>query len=147
MEYQELIAAAEANLKAKNILKNYSVGEGIHYRQGTETNHANCSSREYFERLAFKFRLIDSEEASTDITLFNRKFKTPILSAALSSMGDVAEKPLIKVASGIKNSGSMMWLGILPSEQFKEVVESGVPTVKIVKPYRDTQAMIGVERG
>ena len=142
MEYQELIAAAEANLKAKSILKNYSVGEGIHYRQGTETNHANCSSREYFERLAFKFRLIDSEEASTEITLFNRNFKTPILSAALSSMGDVAEKPLIKVASGIKDSGSMMWLGIVPLEQFKAVVETGVPTVRIVKPYRDTQAMI-----
>ena len=95
-----------------------------------------------FERFAFKFRLIDSAEASTEITLFNRKFKTPILSAALSSMGDVAEKPLIKVASGIKDSGSMMWLGIVPLEQFKAVVETGVPTVRIVKPFRDTQAMI-----
>jgi len=142
MDYQELIAAAEANLMAKSILKNYSVGEGVHFRQGTETNHANCSSREYFERLAFKFRLIDSAEASTEITLYNHKFKTPILSGALSSMGDVAEKPLIKVASGIKDSGSMMWLGIVSSEQFKEVVETGVPTVRIVKPFRDTQAMI-----
>ena len=88
MEYRELIAAAEANLKAKGILKNYSVDEGIHFRQGTETNHANCSSREYFERLAFKFRLIDSAEASTEITLYGHKFKTPILSAAVSSMGD-----------------------------------------------------------
>ena len=51
MDYPELIAAAEANLKAKGILKNYSVGEGIYFRQGTETNHANRFSREYFERL------------------------------------------------------------------------------------------------
>ena len=34
MEYQELITAAESNLKAKTILKNYSVDEGIHFRKG-----------------------------------------------------------------------------------------------------------------
>ena len=34
----------------------------------------------------------------------------------------------------------MAWM--VPSEQFKEVVETGAPTVRIVKPFRDTQAMI-----
>ena len=42
MEYQELIAAAEANLKAKNILKNYCVAEGANYRQGAETNYVRA---------------------------------------------------------------------------------------------------------
>ncbi len=143
MDYPELIAAGEANLKAKGILKNYSVGEGVYFRQGTETNHANRLSREYFERFAFKFRLIDSAEASTEITLFNHKLKTPILSGALSTMGDIVEKPLVKIASGIKHSGSMMWVGMVTLEQLKEVIETGVPTVAIVKPFRDTQAMIG----
>ena len=142
MDYPELIAAGEANLKAKGILKNYSAGEGVCFRQGTETNHANRFSREYFERFAFKFRLIDSAEASTEITLFNHKFKTPILSGALSTMGDIVEKPLVKIASGIKDSGSMMWVGMVTPEQLKEVIETGVPTVAIVKPFRDTQAMI-----
>ena len=142
MEYAELIAAAEANLQAKGILKNYSVGQGFHFRKGAETNHANRSSREFFERFAFRFRLIGSAEASTEVTLFKRKFKTPILSAALSGMADVAEKPLVKIASAVKDSGSMMWLGVVSLEQFKEVVETGAPTVRIVKPFRDTQAMI-----
>ena len=113
MEYAELIAAAEANLQAKGILKNYSVEQGFHFRKGAETNHANRSSREFFERFAFRFRLIGSAEASTEVTLFKRKFKTPILSAALSGMADVAEKPLIKIASAVKDSGSMMWLGVV----------------------------------
>jgi isopentenyl diphosphate isomerase/L-lactate dehydrogenase-like FMN-dependent dehydrogenase len=142
MEYPELIAAAEANLKAKGILKNYSVDEGIYFRQGAETNFANRSSRRCFERFAFKFRLIGSAEASTETTLFKRKFKTSILSGALSGMNDIVEKPLVKIASAVKDSGSMMWLGVVSLEQFQEVVETGAPTVRIVKPFRDTQAMI-----
>ncbi|MGA2960389.1 MAG: alpha-hydroxy-acid oxidizing protein [Candidatus Korobacteraceae bacterium] len=142
MEYRELVAAAELNLKVKNILKNYSAGEGTYLRQGAETNYVNRFNLQYFERFGFKFRLIDSQEASTEITLFNRKFRTPILSAAISGMNDITDKPLNKIASGIRDSGSMMWLGMVTSEQFKEVAEIGVPTVRIVKPFRDTQVMI-----
>ena len=142
MEYRELIAAAEANLKSKNIIKNYSLAEGNYVRQGAETNFVNRFNLQYFERFGFKFRLIDSQEASTEITLFNRKFKTPILSAALSGMNEITEKPLTKIASGIKESGSMMWLGIVSSEQLKEVLATGAPTIRIVKPYRETEAMV-----
>jgi hypothetical protein len=44
--------------------------------------------------------MIDSKEATTEITLFNRKFKTPIFSGALSGMVDITEKPLAKIAAG-----------------------------------------------
>jgi 4-hydroxymandelate oxidase len=142
MEYRELIAAAESNLKAKGILKNYSVEEGLNVRPGAETNFVNLSIRQCFDQFAFKFRLIDSAEASTEIALYNRKYKTPILSGAVSGMNDITDKPLVKIASGIKDAGSMMWLGVVSYEQFKEVVDTGVPTVRIVKPFRDTQVMI-----
>jgi isopentenyl diphosphate isomerase/L-lactate dehydrogenase-like FMN-dependent dehydrogenase len=142
MDYKELVAAAESNLKAKNILTNYSVGEGTNLRQGTETNYVNRFNVQYFEHFGFKFRLIDSQEASTGITLFNRKFRTPIFSAAVSGMADIAEKPLIKIASGVRDSGSMMWLGAVTSEQLKDVVDTGVPTVRIVKPFRDNEAIV-----
>ncbi len=142
MEYRELIATAEANLKAKGIIKSYSVDEGFNVRSGTETNFVNLSIRQCFDQFAFKFRLIDSGEASTETTLFNRQFKTPIVSAAVSGMNDITDKPLVKIASGIKDAGSMMWLGVVSFEQFKDVAETGVPTVRIVKPFRDTQAMI-----
>jgi isopentenyl diphosphate isomerase/L-lactate dehydrogenase-like FMN-dependent dehydrogenase len=57
-------------------------------------------------------------------------------------MTDITEKPLVKIASGVRDSGSMMWLGVVTSEQLKEVLDTGVPTVRIVKPFRDTEAMI-----
>jgi 4-hydroxymandelate oxidase len=142
MDYRELVAAAETNLKAKNILTNYSVGEGTYLRQGAETNYVNRFNLQYFEHFGFKFRLIDSQEASTETTVFNHKFRTPIFSAAVAGMNDIAEKPLVKIASGVRDSGSMMWLGIVTSEQLKEVVDTGAPTVRIVKPFRDTEAMI-----
>ena len=142
MEYGELLKTAEANLKAKGILKSYSVEEGSSLRPGPETNFVGRFNLRYFERFGFKFRMIDSEEASTEITLFNRKFKTPILSGALSGMADITEKPLSKIASGVKDSGSMMWVGIASSEQVKEVFETGCPTVRIVKPFKEMEAMI-----
>ena len=75
MEYGELLKTAEANLKAKDILKNYSLGKGTSLRQGPETNFVGCFNLQYFERFGFKFRMIDSEEASREISLFNRNLR------------------------------------------------------------------------
>jgi 4-hydroxymandelate oxidase len=142
MEYRELIQMAEANLKGKGVLKGYCLGEGTYLREGAETNFVNRFNNKYFERFGFKFRLIGSQEASTEITLYNRKFATPILSGALSGMTDITEKPLPKIAAGVKDSGSMMWVGIAPPEQVKDVLEVRVPTVRIVKPYQDMGAIL-----
>jgi 4-hydroxymandelate oxidase len=142
MEYRELLAKAETNLKNKGILKNYCIQEGTSLREGAETNFVGRFNHFYFERFGFKFRMIDSREASTEVTLFKRRFGTPILSGALSGMVDIAEKPLAKIAAGVKESGSMMWVGIASSEQLKEVLQTGAPTVRIVKPFQDTEAMI-----
>jgi 4-hydroxymandelate oxidase len=142
MDYRELINAAEGNLKAKGILKNYSVAEGSDLRSGPETNFVGFFNRRYFECFGFKFRTIDSQEASTEITLFNRKFKTPIFSGALSGLTDIVEKPLVQVALGVKESGSMMGMGIAPPEQVRDVLATGVPTFRIVKPFQDMDVMM-----
>lgn len=141
MEYGELIRTAEANLKAKNILKSYVMEEGTSLREGAETNFVARFNSRYFDRFGFKFRIIDSQEASTETTLYGKKFATPILSGAFSGLTDVAEKPLVKIASGVKDSGSMMWLGIVSAEQQREVLATGAPTIRIVKPYQDIDAI------
>ena len=120
MDYGELIKAAEGNLKTKGILKNYSVEEGSDLRSGPETNFVGFFNRRYFERFGFKFRMIDSQEASTEVTLFNRKFKTPIFSGARSGLTDITEKPLVKSALGVKESGAMMGMGISPPDQVRD---------------------------
>ena len=54
------------------------------------------------DRFGFKFSMIDSQEASTEVTLFNRKFRTPVFSGALSGMTDIVDKPLKEIALGVK---------------------------------------------
>lgn len=142
MEYSELIAKAESNLKAKNIFKKYSLGEGNPSRIGAEGNYVGRFNVQYFERFGFKFRLIDSQEASTETTIFRHSFKTPIFSAAFSGLNDIADKPLVKIAAGIKESGAMMLLGNVSSQQLQEVIELGVPTVRIIKPLCNLDLMI-----
>lgn len=142
MEYSQLIAVAESNLKAKNALNNYSVGEGIYARRGAETNHVGLYNQQYYERFGFKFRLIDSQAASTEIKLFGRTFKTPIFTGALSGMTEITDNPLVKIAAGVKDSGSLMGLGIITAQQLHEVMEVGVPTFRIVKPFLDIEEMV-----
>jgi isopentenyl diphosphate isomerase/L-lactate dehydrogenase-like FMN-dependent dehydrogenase len=141
MEYGELMKMAEANLRAKGILESYKILEN-YQREGAETNFVGRFNVRYFERFGFKFRMIDSHEASTEATLFNRKFETPILSAALSGLIDITEKSLREIALGVGNSGSMMWVGIASAEQVKDVLKTEVPTVRIVKPFQDVEMMI-----
>ena len=124
------------NLQSKGVLQKY------YQRLGTETGYSARYNLEFFKRFGFKFRIIDSQEASTEITLFGKIFKTPIFSSALSGMQDITENALTKLAIGMRDAGSMMWLGIASSQQVRSVLETGVPTVRIVKPYKDILKMI-----
>ena len=141
MEYGELMKMAEANLKVKGISENYRILEN-YQRRGAETDFVGRFNVRYFQRFGFKFRMIDSQEASTDVTLFGREFKTPILSAALSGLTDITNKPLREISLGVKDSGSMMWVGIASPEHVTDVLETDVPTVRIVKPFQDLEMMI-----
>ena len=141
MEYGELMKMAEANLKVKGISENYQILEN-YQRRGAETDFVGRFNVRYFQRFGFKFRMIDSQEASTDVTLFGREFKTPILSAALSGLTDITNKPLREISLGVKDSGSMMWVGIASPEHVTDVLETDVPTVRIVKPFQDLEMMI-----
>jgi hypothetical protein len=49
------------------------------------------------------------------------------------SKGDMA-----RIAEGIKRAGAMMMLGIGSYRELQQVVDTGVPVVKMVKPFRRT---------
>ena len=136
MDYGEIVKLGEENLRKLNAWD-------FNDRRGKiETEFGAFFNRRYFDRYGFKFRMIDSQDASTQFSCFGRTFETPILSAALSGMTDITDNPLSKVAAGIKNSGSMMWVGIAPSDQVKDVLAVGASTVRIVKPYKNREAIV-----
>jgi len=135
MNYKEIIEKGENLLKEKGLPSNY-------LGPGAETNYTAITNLEYFKLLAFKLRLLDTDEAVTATTIFGRKLRTPILSAALSGMKNIAKNPLKKIAQGVNESGSMMWVGVSSSEDLESVVKTGVPTVKIIKPFKDIKKIV-----
>ena len=96
-------------------------------------------SRQYIDSLTIEVRAIDSVEASTEMTLFGEVFTTPIMTGALSHLTAICPNPMVEVAKGVKAAGSAMWVGIGEEEELKAIIETGVKTIKIVKPYRDKE--------
>jgi isopentenyl diphosphate isomerase/L-lactate dehydrogenase-like FMN-dependent dehydrogenase len=106
MDYAKLVQKGMENLQSKGILQKY------YQRLGTETGYSARYNLEFFKRFGFKFRIIDSQEASTEITLFGKIFRTPIFSSApFWECKDITENALTKLAIGMQDTGSMMWLG------------------------------------
>ena len=135
MNYTEIMEKAKQNLKEKGLSMYLQT-------KGAETGYVALSNVEIFKTFAFKMRMMDTEMANTDFEIFGQKLRTPIMSAALSHMGDIAKDSLIKVAQGVKKTGSMMWLGMGSEEELEKVIAVGVPVVKIVKPYKDSQKIL-----
>lgn len=111
--------------------------KGIDAHRGVETGSAQRINREYLDSLMIEIRVIDSVEASTEMELFGETFATPVMVAALSSIGGICPNAMAEVAKGAAAAGTAMWVGVGDEQELKSVVETGARTVKVVKPYKD----------
>lgn len=97
-------------------------------------------TRAYFDSLLVEERLMDSGVPVTDFELYGKKFKTPIMTAALSHIGTFnPDMPsgMIQYAQGAVLAGAVHWIGMGSDEEFESVVETGASTIRIIKPYAD----------
>lgn len=131
MKYEELFKKGYERLK--------EVGLDSNMEKGSETSASISKDRAYLDSLSLEMRLIDSIEADTRTELLGVKLNSPIMTGAMSGMNSLSPEPLLDVAKGVKEAGSMMWVGISSSKGLAEVINTGVPTIKIVKPYKDDQ--------
>lgn len=140
MDYDELVERA---LKKLEELGDYDQIERFKGTGGgCESGQTSIINREYFNQIRLRMRLIDSKEADTTLQIFGLHLKTPIMSGAMSHMTDIEEEPLREIAKGLKEVGSLMWVGIATNQQLQQVIEEEVPTVKISKPYADSRKII-----
>lgn len=109
---------------------------------GSETGTTSITNRGFFDLFSLKMKMIDSKEADTSIELFDCSLDTPIMSGAMSGMGNIEKNPMVKIAKGLKEAGSTFWMGIGGNQQLKSAIEEGVPAVKISKPYKDNEKII-----
>jgi isopentenyl diphosphate isomerase/L-lactate dehydrogenase-like FMN-dependent dehydrogenase len=99
-----------------------------------EEGYNQISNREIFKLYAIVPKMIDARLADISFNLFGKSLKTPILCSAISSLGTEMMKEL---ATGFRDAGSVMGVGISSQKQLEEVLSIGAPTIKYVKPYRD----------
>ncbi len=97
------------------------------------------ANRRYLDSLFFVPKFLDPVDVDTSLTLFGIRLATPVFASSLSGFHQLGKTALTDIAEGIKKAGSLMMLGIGGSTELQRAIDTGVPVVKIVKPYRRTE--------
>ncbi len=100
---------------------------------------ANQITREYFDSLLVETRYLDAKLPSTKMQLWGEEFETPIMTAALSHLGNVCENGMAKLAEAAKMAGAVYWCGMGDEAELESITATGAKTVKIIKPYENNK--------
>ncbi len=103
------------------------------------TSNSDKITRDYFDSLLLEARYIDSDLPSTKLELYGRTFDTPIMTAALSHLGNTAENGMIKYAQAAAKANAVHWVGMGEDKELEEITATGAATIKIIKPHADNK--------
>jgi len=130
--------------KGRNRMKELGIYD-TYFGGAAETGATLRRNREFLDTISFRLNLIDSVPADSETDIFGCRLQAPILAAPMSTSPEllkITDSPLVALARGVKAAGSLMFVGISSDEQLESVLESGVSTVKIIKPYKDHKLVI-----
>ncbi len=102
---------------------------------------SNKITREYFDSILLESRYIDSDLPDTSFELFGEKFKTPIMTAALSHLHNICDNAMVEYAKGAKNAGAVHWVGMGESEEMEDIF-AAAKTIRIIKPHADNKDVL-----
>ena len=94
-------------------------------------------TRDYFDSLLLETRYLDSVLPSTRFELFGESFSTPIMTAALSHLGNTAPDGMTVYARAAALADTVHWVGMGSDEELESIVATGARTIKIIKPHAD----------
>ena len=103
------------------------------------TSNSDKITRDYFDSLLLESRYIDSCLPSTKFELYGKAFDTPIMTAALSHLGNTAKNGMTIYAGAAAKSNAVHWVGMGSDEELEEIVATGAATIKIIKPHADNK--------
>ena len=103
------------------------------------TSNSDKITRDYFDSLLLEARYIDSDLPSTKLELYDRTFVTPIMTAALSHLGNTAENGMVKYAQAAAKANAVHWVGMGEDKELEEITATGAATIKIIKPHADNK--------
>ena len=106
-----------------------------------KTGSSDVITRAYLDSLLVEMRHIDSVLPSTEMTLYGKTFKTPVMTAALSHMGNVYSNGMAEMAKGAFDAGAVCFSGMGAMEELDGMIQTGASVVKIIKTYADRDSV------
>lgn len=103
---------------------------------------SNQITREYFDSLLVEMRHLDGALPETGLELFGEQFSTPVMTAALSHLGNVCENGMVQMAEGARLAGAVSWAGMGDEKELEDITATGARTIKIIKPYVDNDYIL-----
>lgn len=86
------------------------------------SSNSDKITRDYFDALLLETRYLDSETPCTKMELFGQSFDTPIMTAALSHLGNTAENGMKIYAQAAKLSNAVHWVGMGEDSELEEIL-------------------------
>lgn len=131
----ELMAKGREKLADANFLEQES--------DAPETDPTGRANRKYLDSIFFRTKFLNPvgdtiDTVDTSLSLFGVKLQTPTFCCPLSGFQRV-KNSLSEISIGLKKAGSLLMLGVGGFNELQTAIDTGVPVVKIVKPYRKTE--------
>ena len=103
------------------------------------SSNSDKITRDFFDSLLLETRYLDSDLASTKLNLYGKTFDTPIMTAALSHLGNTAPNGMNIYAEAAKKANTVHWVGMGDDKELEEICATGAATIKIIKPHADNK--------
>ena len=103
------------------------------------TANSDKITRDYFDSLLIEPRYIDSDLPSTKFELYGKTFDSPIMTAALSHLGNTAENGMVIYAQAAAKANAVHWVGMGEDKELEDICATGAATIKIIKPHADNK--------
>ena len=106
---------------------------------------ANVYNRNYLDSIHLEMRVINSVEPDLSVSKKKEKYSSPIMTPAFSHLNKVGadgKRPMVQYAEAAAQMQVLNWVGMEPDSDFKEILESGAKTVRIIKPFADHSEII-----
>ena len=103
------------------------------------SSNSDTITRDFFDSLLLESRYIDSDLPSTKLELYGRTFDTPVMTAALSHLGNTAENGMVIYAKSAAKANAVHWVGMGEDKELEDICATGAATIKIIKPHADNK--------
>ena len=103
------------------------------------TSNSDKITRDYFDSLLLESHYIDSDLPSTKFELYGRSFDTPVMTAALSHLGNTTENGMVLYAQAAAKVKAVHWVGMGEDKDLEAICATGAATIKIIKPHADNK--------